>query len=83
MQRLEGYRVDFIAWSDPAISMEQLDAFVAARMDAIRKQPEWEGAEEIYRRLQTILNEDKARRRIRKVGATIRERRIKCYYKML
>lgn len=64
MQRLEGYRVDFIAWSDPAISMEQLDAFVAARMDAIRKQPEWEGAEEIYRRLQTILNEDKARRRI-------------------
>ncbi len=62
MQRLERCQADFIAWSDPNISVDQLATFVGARIEEIAKLPEWEDAPDIYRRLQQILIDEKTRR---------------------
>lgn len=62
LQRLEAYRADFIAWSDPTVSLEQLSIFVSSRIDSISEDPAWEGAEAIYRHIQGLLEDEKARR---------------------
>ncbi len=62
LQRLEAYRADFIAWSDLTVSLEQLSTFVSSRIDSIREYPAWEEAETVYRHIQELLGDEKARR---------------------